>query len=67
MKTAKKLQLEVTKLRAEIQQKDVQLELKNTHIKNLEAALIDLKKHRFGSSSENKTIKINCLFSMKQN
>jgi transposase len=45
MKTAKKLQLENDKLRAEIQ-------LKNTHIKNLEAALIDLKKYRFGSSSE---------------
>jgi transposase len=52
MKTVHKLQLENEKLRAVIQQKDTQLEQKNTHIKNLEAALIDLKKYRFGSSSE---------------
>jgi transposase len=52
MKTEQKLQQEVTELKAVIQQKDTQLERKNTLIKNLEAALIDLKKHRFGSSSE---------------
>lgn len=45
MKTAQKLQQEVTDLRVEIQQK-------NTYIKNLETALIDLKKYRFGSKSE---------------
>ncbi len=45
MKTAHKLQLENTELRAVIHQKD-------SHISNLQAQLIELKKFRFGSSSE---------------
>lgn len=56
MKTAQKLQQENAKLRAEIKQQskvyEQTLKDKNTYIQNLEAALIDLKKHRFGSSSE---------------
>ena len=45
MKTAQKLQQQVVKLKAEIQQK-------NTHISNLQSQLLELKKFRFGSSSE---------------
>lgn len=45
MKTAAQLQQEVTDLKAEIQNK-------NTYIKSLETALIDLKKNPFGPSSE---------------
>jgi transposase len=59
MKTAQELQQEVIDLRAEIHKKDTQIELRNTQIKkqsdyitNLESALKDLKKHRFGSKSE---------------
>lgn len=59
MKTAQKLQQENAKLRAEIEQKnnyiqakEKQLKDKIAYIQNLEAALIDLKKHRFGTSSE---------------
>ena len=52
MKTARKLQQEVMELKAAIQLKDTQLKQKTTYIQNLEAALIDLKKYRFGSSSE---------------
>jgi len=59
MKTAQNLQLENDKLRAEIQQKNTQLDFKDTQlaqnktrILNLESALIELKKYRFGSSSE---------------
>lgn len=59
MKTEQKLQQEVTDLKAVIQQKDTQLELKDSQlsknkilIQNLESALIELKKYRFGSSSE---------------
>lgn len=52
MKTAQKLQQEVTELKAVIQQKDTQLAQSKTHIQNLESALIELKKYRFGSSSE---------------
>jgi transposase len=58
-KTAQKLQLENEKLRAELHQKDSQIVLKDSQIEkqsqyitNLEAALKDLKKHRFGSKSE---------------
>ena len=52
MKTARKLQQEIKELKAEIQQKNTQLALNKTHIQNLESALVDLKKYRFGSSSE---------------
>jgi len=56
MKSAQKLQQENAKLRAEIKQQskvyEQTLKDKNTYIQNLEAALIDLKKYRFGSSSE---------------
>ncbi len=66
MKTALQLQQENDSLRAKIQQKNIQLEqselliknqkqeLLNTieHINKLESALHDLRKHRFGSSSE---------------
>ena len=45
MKTAQQLQQEVIDLKAEIQQN-------KNYIKSLEAALIDLKKNRFGTSSE---------------
>jgi len=45
MKTAHKLQQEVAELRAVIHQKD-------THISNLQSQLLELKKYRFGSSSE---------------
>lgn len=59
MKTAKQLQQEVTDLKAEIQTKDQQLSQKNTYIKNLETVLIDLRKHRFGVSSEKQNSKSN--------
>lgn len=59
MKTAGELQQEVIDLRAEIHKKDTQIELRNNQIKkqsdyitNLESALKDLKKHRFGAKSE---------------
>lgn len=56
MKTAQKLQQENAKLWAEIKQQskvyEQTLKDKNTYIQTLEAALVDLKKHRFGSSSE---------------
>ena len=59
MKTAAQLQQENDVLKAEILNKnnqiklqDTKLEQKESYIKNLEAALIDLKKNRFGSSSE---------------
>ena len=66
MKTAQKLQLENDKLRAEIQKQNGLLKLNNSRIKDqkkellnkinyinkLEATLFDLRKHRFGSSSE---------------
>lgn len=66
MKTAAQLQQENNVLKAEITNKDNQIKLKNnqiklkdtqlknnqTYIKTLESALVDLKKNRFGSSSE---------------
>lgn len=52
MKTAKKLQFENKQLQAELQKKDSQIEKQSLYIANLEAALIDLKKHRFGVRSE---------------
>jgi len=52
MKTAKKLQLENQKLQAVIQLKDTQLAQNKTYILNLQEQLIELKKYRFGSSSE---------------
>ncbi len=59
MQTAQSLQKKVTNLKLKLEQKDSQLEIKhihiekqNSYIKNLEAALIELKKHRFGASSE---------------
>ena len=59
MKTAQTLQKEVLNLKCRLKKKAAQLELKhvhiekqNTYIKSLEAALIELKKHRFGPRSE---------------
>ena len=52
MKAALKLQREVDKLKAEIQLKNNQIKKQNDYITNLESALNDLKKHRFGSKSE---------------
>ena len=66
MKTAAQLQQENNNLKAEITNKNDQLNLKDnqlnlkdnqlkqnaTYIKNLETALLDLRKHRFGPSSE---------------
>jgi len=54
MKTAKKLHLENQKLQAVIQLKDTQLAQNKAYISNLQAQLIELKKYRFGSSSEKK-------------
>ena len=42
MKTAKKLQLEIQELRAEIQLKNTQIKKQSDYITNLESALKDL-------------------------
>ena len=52
MKTAAQLQQEVTELKAEIELKDTQLAQNKFFISNLQAQLFELKKYRFGSSSE---------------
>jgi len=52
MKTAQKLQLENEQLRAKLHLKDSQIEKQSQYISNLEAALKDLKKHRFGVKTE---------------
>lgn len=52
MKTAQELQQEVAGLQAEIERKNVQLKHQNTLITGLEAQILNLKKYRFGSSSE---------------
>ena len=66
MKTAVQLQQEVADLKAEITKKNTEIDLKDTQlglkdnqlkqnnflISNLQAQLSELKKHRFGSSSE---------------
>jgi len=63
MKTAAQYQQKVIDLKAEIiQQNELHkqtLKDKNTYIKNLETALIDLRKHRFGPSSEKYNAKQN--------
>ena len=56
MKTAQELQREIDDLRAELHKRTVdfksEIDQKNIHISNLEAQIFDLKKYRFGSSSE---------------
>jgi len=52
MKTAVQLQQEVADLKAKIELRDTQLAQNKFLISNLQAQLFELKKHRFGSSSE---------------
>lgn len=52
MKTAQQLQQENDKLRAEIDKKNIQLKQNKFLITNLQSQLFELKKYRFGSSSE---------------
>ncbi len=52
MKSALKREPENAQLRDIIKKKDAQIQQQNTQIKNLQAALIELRKHRFGARSE---------------
>jgi len=52
MKSATVLQKEVKKLKEKIVLKDLVIEKKVAYIKNLESVLIDLRKNRFGSTTE---------------
>ena len=69
MQTAQTLQKEVKNLKLSLEEKSSQLEKKTSHIEkqniyiqNLEAALIDLKKHRFRPRSEKSDPKQSQLF-----
>ncbi len=62
MQTARTLQKEVENLKLSLEQKVSYIEKQNVYIENLEAALIDLKKHRFGARSEKSDPKQNQLF-----